>query len=645
MRSETVINKNWSFHPADVGLEKALESTGQAVAIPHTWNGKDGQDGGNDYYRGICWYTRQLKSSEIDHKARIYLEFCGVNSSAKVYFNGELLGSHDGGYSTFRFEITGRLEESNSIAVEVDNGANERVYPQTADFTFYGGIYRDVKVVSLPQDHIALGEYGSYGVRATPRVEAGTGFLDVDARVVGDIPAHVFLYDAEGVLAADGELGSTLTLPDVRLWQGVDDPYLYTLRVQLVDDNTVIDEVSTKIGFRTFFIDPVEGFFLNGKKYPLRGVSRHQDRPEIGNALSREHHEEDIAIIREIGANTLRLAHYQHDDYVYELCDQAGLVVWAEIPYISRHMPSANDNARSQMKELILQQFNHPSIICWGLSNEISMYRAGKDRLEFHRELNNLCHDLDPSRKTVIAAYVTKMNINPLNRVPDLLSYNLYYGWYFPFTWLTGVKLDLHHFMYPKERIGLAEYGAEGMPNLHSALPIRGDNSEEYQALYHERMIKLINKRDYLWATHLWNMFDFAADARDQGGEAGMNHKGLVSFDRKTRKDAFYVYKAYWSDDPFVHICSKRFERRTGRSIMIKICSNQPEIEVLINGESFAKLEGKQVFRCRIPLKAETRVTVRSGKIQDTATFRRVSKKEAAYSLRRSGTKSWQHKH
>jgi len=620
---------------------EALSAKGELLDLPHTWNGLDGQRGGC-YYRGTCWYVHRFVKESIVLNDHVFLEFEGVSSSAILYFNGEYLGTHDGGYSTFRFEITKLLADENTIVVAVDNSKNENVYPQTADFTIYGGIYRDVNIITVSENHFSLVDSGSCGLHATPSVNGTKGCLKVEALITGKGIAYATLYDREGRIVATGKADELLEVENVHLWDGIEDPYLYKLTAQLRVDGEVVDEIHSRVGFRTFHIDASEGFFLNGRKYPLRGVGRHQDRPTIGNALLKKHHEEDIELIREVGANTIRLTHYQHDDYFLDLCDEYGFVVWAEIPYISRHMKHGNFNAKQQMHELIKQQYNHPSIACWGISNEITMYPAGKDRLLFHEEMQEYCHKLDSTRPTTIACYVIKMNSNKLNRVPDLVAYNLYYGWYFPYTQISAWKLDRYHRRYPNEPLGLSEYGAEAMPNLHSSRPCRGDNTEEYQSIYHEKMIQIIDKREYLWATHLWNMFDFASDRRNQGGEPGMNHKGLITFDRKTKKDSFYLYKANWSSVPFVHICGKRFEKRLGRTTIIKVYSNQEKVDLyhndsLING----KKEGR-IFTYRIQLAIENQIIAKSGALTDETTIYKVRAKESSYRVKRTKNKSWQ---
>lgn len=643
MRKIININKDWQFIKKNIGAAEAQKAFGTRVDIPHTWNGHDGQDGKNDYYRGRCWYRREFDAPEVPQGGAVYVEFKGVNSSASVFVNGESAGSHDGGYSTFRFNITELIKEKNILTVCADNSKNETVYPQTADFTFYGGIYRDVSLIVVPGNHFDLDHYGSCGLEISAGVNGGDGCAEVKARVKGEGDVQITIYGADGNIAASGAADAPIKVEKARLWDGVKDPYLYTLKAQLVLNGEVCDEIVKRIGFRDFRFDPGKGFILNGREYPLRGVCRHQDRPGIGNALNRAHHEEDIALIRETGANTVRLAHYQHDDYFYELCDECGLTVWAEIPYISRHMNGADENAKQQMLELISQLRHHPGIICWGLSNEITIHRAGNDRYDFHLQLNQLCHEKDPSRPTVIACYMPCMVTNKLNRIPDLVSYNLYFGWYFPVTALAGWKLDRFHKKYPDTPLGLSEYGAEAMPNLHSKRARRMDNTEEYQCVYHERMLKIINARNYLWGTHLWNMFDFAADARNQGGEPGMNHKGLVTFDRKTKKDSFYLYKAYWSAEKFVHIASKRFVNRTGETMKIKVYSNCGEVSLYNNGSLIGTVKGDKVFGFTVRLESSNEIVAKSGEYSDKAVFLKAEKPDRSYKLRKGGTgKSWE---
>jgi len=642
MRKVINLNNNWTFIKENVGHQSAVNTTGESISIPHTWNGVDGQDGGNDYYRGKCWYVHKFNKNDFELNVCTYLEFKGVNASAQVYLNGILVGEHQGGYSTFRFDVTNFILDKNTLVVGVDNSQNDWVYPQTADFTFYGGIYRDVNLVSVSKSHFDLENYGSKGAKVTCTVEGDEGIVQVEAKFVGSGTLKTTLYNHNGKVVAESKNGQAIRVNKVHLWQGLVDPYQYKLCLELLDNETVMDTVEFNVGFRNYRIDPDKGFYLNGKEYPLRGVCRHQDRPGIGNALKKEHHAEDIEIIKEIGANTIRLAHYQHDDYFYDLCDKNGFVVWAEIPYISKHMNNADENAVSQMKELILQQYHHPSIVCWGLSNEICMHQAGSDRYDMHVKLNALCHEMDPNRQTAIAVYMPTMIYNKINAIPDIVSYNLYFGWYFPFAWLAGVKLDRYHNKYPNRILGLAEYGAEAMPNIHRERPYRGDNTEEYQTIYHEKMIKIINERPYIWATHVWNMFDFAADARNQGGEPGMNHKGLVTFDRKIKKDSFYLYKSYWSEEPFIHLCGKRFINRTGKSTNIKIYSNQKEVELYNNDKLIGKQTADRIFKFKIDLEDTNQLVVKSAGLKDEMSIKKVDKKDKTYLLKNTKNKSWE---
>ena len=551
-----------------------------AVDLPHTWNAIDGQDGGNDYWRGTCLYEKDFTKPQFAADERIYLEFRGVNASAKAELNGTVIGTHDGGYSTFRWDITDLLADENHLKVWADNSRNDRVYPQKADFTFYGGIYRDAFLIRVNEKHFDMDHFGGPGIRVTAR--PAEGYTRGEVRVetytnCEDGEVTVRILDADGKCVAEGNgTDAQMRIENARMWNGVKDPYLYTAQAVLTVDGKEVDCVETRFGVRDFATDPKTGFYLNGKKYPLHGVSRHQDRKGVGNALTKEMHLEDMDMICEMGVNTVRLAHYQHDQYFYDLCDERGMVVWAEIPYISEHMPGGRENTISQMKELIIQNYNHPSIVCWGVSNEITIStKDNADMLDNHRVLNDLCHEMDKTRFTTLACYAMCGPFNKVAHITDVVSWNLYLGWYVPGFKLNDLWIDFFHKVYPDRCLGYSEYGAEAMTTLHSAKPRRGDQTEEYQALYHEYLLECFAKRPFMWATHVWNMFDFAADARDQGGEPGMNHKGLVTFDRKIKKDSFYLYKAWWNDtDSFVHICGKRFADRAEAKTEIKVYSN-----------------------------------------------------------------------
>ena len=430
MRNILNINEGWIFVKDMHEAPASLPQTGETVNLPHTWNGLDGQDGGNDYFRGTCCYAKAIKKDELPAGEKYFLQIHGANSSAEVYMNGKHLAHHDGGYSTWRVEITHTLRSENCLVILVDNAANETVYPQTADFTFYGGLYRDVEILAVPETHFELEHLGCPGIYVTPVMEGTDAKVTVQTYVMdrqAEDQLNIRLLDAEGAVVAEqtvaGEKAEFL-LQNAHLWDGTKDPYLYTAEATILRDGQVLDKVSARFGCRSFEIHPEKGFILNGREYPLRGVSRHQDRWKLGNALLPEHHREDMDLICEVGANTIRLAHYQHDRYFYDLCDERGMVVWAEIPYISRHMPEANANTKTQMKELITQCYNHPSVCVWGLSNEITMDGAkDPDMIRNHRELNDLVHKMDATRPTVIACISMCGMDEEYVHIPDVLRF------------------------------------------------------------------------------------------------------------------------------------------------------------------------------------------------------------------------------
>lgn len=676
---QTVWNDGWKFSKENIEIEGQRfvlrQGTWEDVSLPHTWNAKDGQDGGEDYYRGTCCYVKRLSLKDCgilcggNPAQEIYLEFEGANSSADCYVNGIRAAHHDGGYSTWRVNLTQYLEEENEIAVAVNNAPSQTVYPQMADFTFYGGLYRSVNLLTVEKKHFDLDYYGSRGVRVTPRVEAEDAWVQVETWLTGFDGTESLAYtiwdgDRPAAQCVTQELRKNdctrqpaenagqetkragretdsvcLHIPKVHLWNGRKDPHLYMLEVKLMEDGRVLDERKIRFGCRTFSADPQKGFLLNGKPYPLRGVARHQDWKDIGNALDRAHHERDMELIYGMGANTVRLAHYQHDQYFYDLCDEKGLVVWAEIPYISAHMPGGRENTISQMKELIVQNFHHPGIVAWGLSNEITVRSADDaDLLDNHHVLNDLVHEMDPSRLTTMAVIGSCSIDDDYVHIPDTVSYNLYRGWYEGKIEDNGEFLDSFHEKYPSQPLGLSEYGCEAPLNWHSSKPRQGDYTEEYQAYYHEEMIKQIDARPWLWATHVWNMFDFAADARDEGGISGQNCKGLVNFDRSYCKDSYYAYKAWLSDEPFVHICGKRYIDRAEDVTRVTIYSNQSWVELYANGRLLERqTEGKYFYYFNVPLDGEVFLQAKAGECSDESRIRKVETFNETYRMKESG--------
>ena len=655
MRQIININAGWSFLKDTKEIPATLPTEWEVVNVPHTWNNIDGMDGGSDYFRGTCNYAKIIKKTDLPEADSYYLEINGAASSADVYVNGKAMAHHDGGFSTWRVNITEELTEETLIVVAVDNAANDKVYPQVADFTFYGGMYRDVNIVAVAESHFDLDYYGGKGFVITPRmVNDADAIVRLQAYVANkkeNQSIHFVIKDAEGNVVAETtkaekandaqNLAENIALIDLEQdiknahrWHGRKDPYLYTAVAELVEDGTVIDTVEARFGCRTYEIDPQNGFILNGEEYPLRGVSRHQDRIGFGNALLKEHHDEDMDLICEVGATTIRLAHYQHDQYFYDLCDERGLVIWAEIPYISSHMATGRENTISQMKELVIQNYNHPSIVVWGLSNEITINgHNDPDLIENHRILNDLVHELDKTRKTTMAI----VSMCPMDaeyiQIPDTVSWNHYFGWYGGSTEQNGPWFDKFHAMYPNLPVGCSEYGCEAL-NWHNSNPQQGDYSEEYQAYYHEELIKQLFTRKYLWATHVWNMFDFGADSRGEGGENGQNHKGLVTIDRKYKKDAFYAYKAWLSDDPFVHLCGKRYVNRVEDVTKVTVYSNQPEVELFANGVSLGKKTAEDhFFYFDVPNVGETKLEAVAGECKDESVINKVEEFDPSYRL------------
>ena len=643
MRQILNFNAGWVFSKT-AELPAALPTDWESVQLPHSWNAVDGQDGGNDYFRGTAQYAKTIVKADLPAADRYYLELQGANSSADVYLDGKKLAHHDGGYSTWRVDLTDALKAESLLVVAVDNAPNETVYPQMADFTFYGGIYRDVSIICVSESHFDLDYFGGPGIAVTPEIVGKDAKVTVETWLTGKKEGQTIRYTitsrcgCKTWTAESADTKAVLEIKDVHLWHGRKDPYLYTAKAELVENGEVIDNVQTRFGCRTFKIDPDNGFILNGEEYPLRGVSRHQDRWGIGNALLPEHHEQDIDLICEVGATTIRLAHYQHAQYFYDLCDERGLVIWAEIPYISKHMPTGRENTISQMKELVTQNYNHPSIVVWGLSNEISIGGADDDLLENHRILNDLCHEMDKTRLTTIAAVSMCKMDDPYLQIPDVVSYNHYFGWYGGDTDMNGPWFDKFHAMHPNLPIGCSEYGCEAL-NWHTSDPRQGDYTEEYQSFYHEELIKQLFTRKYMWATHVWNMFDFGADARAEGGENGQNHKGLVTFDRSYKKDSFYAYKAWLSDDPFVHLTSKRYIDRVEDVTKVTVYSNQPEVELFANGVSLGKKTAEDhFFRFDVPNVGETKLVAVAGECKDESVIRKVDTFNEAYRLVEKGT-------
>jgi len=624
-------NQDWQF----AKCETAADASWEPVTLPHTWNALDGQDGGGDYYQGIGWYKKEFTIDSV--WKRIYVRFGAVSKTAEVFCNGRKVGAHAGGFSAFTVDLSDCLHEGkNELTVRADNSEELPVYPRSADFTFFGGAYRDVELICFDtQNHFDVTTFG-------------TDALFVTANADGRVKVNVFAPDGQSVafmiqdgsgqtvakaeaVSHDGMAQASLCVPKPHLWNGLEDPYQYRAVAKMEGD-----AVCTNFGFRSFCVSPEQGFFLNGRQYPLHGVCRHQDRENLGWALTEKEHLEDMTLIREIGANSIRLAHYQHAPYFYDLCDRNGMVVWAEIPFISVYddRREADDDLRSQLRELILQNYNHPSICFWSIANELGIGGESEAMLGMLKELNAMAKQLDPSRLTTMANVGMTMPESEQFHITDLASYNEYMGWYEGTPDDHGKFCDERHSRMPQVPLAITEYGADSVLSWHSAEPKCKDYTEEYQAIVHEKAYADFEKRPYLWGTWLWNMFDFAADARDEGGCKGRNNKGLVSYDRKTKKQGFYFYKAKWSREPFVYLCGKRFTKRHEEKIQVKVYSNAPEVSLWVNGGFIETLRGDTVFRFDGVALTETfnEITVKTPAGQtDTLILEKVAEKPKEY--------------
>ena len=660
MREVINLNNGWKFIQQNVGLPSALPAEWGDVNLPHTWNAIDGHDGNGSYDRGSYWYAKEFATPKQPLPGgRVYVEILAAGQQAVVYVNGTKVVYHEGGYSAFRADITDLCKtdgSSNLLVINCSNEYKESVYPQSADFTFYGGLYRGVNLISVPKTHFDLDYYGSPGVTVTPKPCEGGAVFELKSWVINPDENFTVLYsikDAQGheVAGATRPAASpnaALFVPDAKLW-GIDDPYLYTVTATLQRRNEAYDEISIRAGVRSYSCDPQMGFFLNGKLTPLRGVSRHQDRLYKGNALTKEDHRSDAMMIKELGANTVRLAHYQHSQDFYDACDELGLVVWAEIPFISvfNKEPAAHQNCISQLKELIIQNYNHPSVCFWGISNEILIGGISEKLVENHKELNALAKKLDPTRLTTIA-HVSMTPVNsPMHNITDVIAYNHYFGWYGGKIEDNAPWMDKFHAEHPDLCVGLSEYGCEGIITYHGPHPACKDYSEEYQALYHEYMAKMLNDRPWIWASHVWNMFDFGCAARKEGGVAGRNNKGLVTIDRKTKKDSYFIYQAYWSKKPMVHIAGRRYAQRAGETTQVRVYSNQPTVTLILNGRPVATLSAEKVFVFTVALKMGSNLLVAdAGCVKDSIALERVEKEPDIYVLpevneRAEGVANW----
>lgn len=617
-RLNVSLDKSWKFIRQDVADANAVkfdDSTWQAVALPHTWNNLDGQDGGGNYYRGPAWYRRHFKPDSQYAGKSLFLKFDAASIVADVFVNGAPVGTHKGSFAAFCFDVTPLLHvgQDNVIAVRVSNASNDDVAPLSGDFTVFGGLYRDAHLLVLDNLSVSPLDYASPGVyikqvaitpeKAELEITTKIRNANSDAKTAS---VHYLLTDRDGKtvqeLNAQQNVAAGVTTDVVQqvsvasphLWNGLRDAYMYQLTVEIRDGKRLTDRVTQPVGLRSFRFDKDLGFFLNGAHYPLYGVNRHQDRLDKGWAIGPREHDEDFKLIQELGCTAVRLAHYQHAQYFYDLCDRGGMVVWAEIPLVNALGASDAfaENARQQLSELIKQNFNHPSIVVWSLFNELhskTSWNEPPEKWDLIPELNKQAKELDPTRPTTAAVCILPQY--PLNLVTDTIGFNRYAGWYFgkPSD-LPGV-LDGMRTTIPDRAIGISEYGAGACIDQHELNPQQPKptghwHPEEYQSVLHEQAWKDMKARPWIWCEFIWNLCDFAVDNRDEGDQLGRNDKGLVTYDRKTKKDAFFWYKANWSNTPFVYITSRRFVKRTEPQTPVKLYSNCDTIQLRVNGVS-----------------------------------------------------------
>ena len=607
-RTELDLAEGWQFHQGEAtnGQAEDLDDSGwDTVSLPHSWNSLDGHDGpATRYYMGAGWYRRHFSLDASHGDRRVYLRCEGASLLADVYVNGVAAGRHEGGFTAFNLDLTRlvRFGGDNLVAIRVSNAWGMDFPPRTDGlFTLFGGLYRGVRLVFRAPLGISLLDYGASGVylqtaevsglsaELTVRVRLDNAAQDardatVTALVLDDRQQVVaVLEDRKHLAAASGwDFRRRAVISKPRLWNGREDPYRYTVRVEVRDGGRLVDCVSEPLGFRFFHLDPETGFWLNGRPLELRGVNRHQDRRGKGWAISAADHREDMDLICEMGANMVRLCHYPHASEFYDLCDQRGLVVLAENPVIQWISPSAayRASAERQLRELIRQQGNHPSICFWGIANEVI---ADPDPAELLTSLAAIVREEDPGRWSTLAAF---REDDPFSGVTDALSFNKYYGWYEHEAADIDRWLDYWHAEFAGQNLGLTEYGAGAGAGLHSSRPVRKDHTEEYQCLVHEAVWPRIHRREFLWCRLIWNMFDFAMDYFDEGETAGLNDKGMVSYDRQVRKDVFYWYKANWTDAPMVYLTGRRFDARTEALTEVKVYSNCETVELRLNGQS-----------------------------------------------------------
>ena len=626
-RTVVDLNLGWKFLREDApGAEQNQfdDSSWQSINLPHTWNNLDGQDGGNNYHRGVGFYRRHLPADPAWAGKEIFIKFDAASIDADVFVNGKPAGTHSGPFSAFCFDITSllNLTGDNVIAVKVNNAKDPAVAPLEGDFDVCGGIYRSVHLLVLNPLCISPIDDASSGVYVRQdHVDADNAKLTVKIALHnrGPSPSLKFeLLDAVGQIVASRNQsfprlplapGDTvpfempMELAHPHLWNGRKDPYLYTMRVTVLDAQTVTDVVEQPVGLRFFRVDPNQGFFLNGEHLALHGVNRHQDHLDEGWAITLADHQNDFSLMMEMGCTAVRLSHYQHAQEFYDLCDHGGIVAWAEIPLVNRVglTPAFDANAQQQLRELIKQSFNHPAICFWSLSNELRPGKADQmqHQVDLITKLNSLAHELDSTRLSTQASWIPAGQ--KIDSITDVIGFNRYYGWYDGSFTQWPDQLDKIHAVYPNRSVAISEYGAGSSIFQHEAavkqpMPTTSKwHPEEWECLVHEHAWEAMSTRPWIWGEFIWCLHDFAADQRNEGDHAGRNDKGMVTYDGKTRKDVFYFYKANWSSEPVIHINDSRFSPRPIADEPVKIYSNCDNVELKLNGQSLGTVPGNDI--------------------------------------------------
>ncbi|HWD20571.1 MAG TPA: glycoside hydrolase family 2 TIM barrel-domain containing protein [Verrucomicrobiae bacterium] len=647
-RTDAVIDQGWRFTtnaPAGAETPGLDDSAWSAVTLPHTWNNRDGQDGGKNYYRGAGWYRLHLPIDAGWAGRHFFLKFDGAFSVADVYVNGVLLGEKMGGFAAFAFDATANLQvgADNVIAVNVNNAFNTNLPPLNADFTFFGGLYRDVHLLVTGPVQISPLDCASPGVYLqTTAVSAASAHLQITTVLSNAGPvAAAMTWRAVVVDAASNTvaaLTNDVTLPagassnvvaattilQPHLWDGLADPYLYHVYVELADSSNVVDWVEQPLGFRWFSVDSTNGFFLNGRHYDLHGVNMHQDWLNDGWAVNSAQRATNIAVLKELGATFLRLSHYEHNDETYQLADENGLCVWSEVPVIDyvTISPAFNSNTLTDLRDMIRQRGNHPSVVCWSVFNEVTL-QAGPIATNVIAQETKLVAQEDPTRPSVAAA--NSSDNDPTTFYTQLIGFNKYYGWYSTPLNGIGAWADKIHANYPNRCVGVTEYGAGGSHFQHTENPsfpantATGFHPEEWQNIVHETNWQMMAARPFLWCKLLWTSFDFASDGRNEGDTPGRNDKGLVTYDRLTRKDAFYYYKANWTTNPMVYITARTFTNRQANAITAKVYANCNPVELFVNGASQGQVTSSNcIYTWPINLAAGTNfITAACGTVTD----------------------------